>query len=142
MMEWINSHTTWLVMFAAAVSLLLAVATYWFIRRRPKRLNLDEFQEKWLAAQNLCSQQATWPLAIINADKLLEEALKKRKYKGRTMGERMVSAQHDIKDNDSMWFGHKLSNKLVQEELKKLKKKDVMTALIGFREALKDLGAL
>jgi hypothetical protein len=30
----------------------------------------------------------------------------------------------------------------VHEEMKKLKKKDVMTALIGFREALKDLGAL
>jgi len=133
--------STTIVIVAAAVLVVLGIGG-WFLRRRPKKLNLAEFQERWQSAQGLCAKQETWPLAIINADKLLDEALKKRKYKGKTMGERMVAAQHDITDNDSLWYGHKLRNKLVHEDLKKLKKKDVMTALIGFREALKDLGAL
>jgi hypothetical protein len=133
--------STTILIVAAAVIVLLG-AFIWFIRRRPKKLNLAEFREKWQSAQSLCAKQETWPLAIINGDKLLDDALKRRRYKGKTMGERMVSAQHDITDNDSMWYGHKLRNKLVHEEMKKLKKKDVMTALIGFREALKDLGAL
>lgn len=134
--------TSTTIMVAAVVAIVLLAVGVWFVRRRPKKLNLAEFQEQWKSAQGLCAKQETWPLAIINADKLLDEALKKKKYKGKTMGERMVSAQRDITDNDSLWFGHKLRNKLVHEEMKKLKKKDVMTALIGFREALKDLGAL
>jgi hypothetical protein len=130
-----------LIAVVAAAFIILFVSAF-LLRRRPKKINLDDFRGKWQEAQSLCAKQDTWPLAIINADKLLDDALKKRKYKGKTMGERMVSAQHDISDNDSMWFGHKLRNKLVHEDMKKLKKKDVMTALIGFREALKDLGAL
>jgi hypothetical protein len=57
------------------------------------------------------------------------------------MGERLVSAQRDISDNDSAWFAHKLRNKIVHEEVS-LRKQDVQAALRGFRDALKDLGAL
>jgi hypothetical protein len=131
-----------IIIAAGAAVFLLLITSVIFLRRHPKKINLADFQGRWQEAQNLCAKQDTWPLAIINANKLLDEALRKRKYRGKTMGERMVSAQHDIQDNDSLWFGHKLSNKLVQEDMKKLKKTDVMTALIGFREALKDLGAL
>jgi len=114
----------------------------WRIKRKPGKINIDYFKSRWQEAQKLCGREDTWALAIINADKLVEEALKKRKYKGKTMGEKLVSAQHDITNNDAVWFAHKLRNKLVADEIKKLKKKDVLTALIGFREALKDLGAL
>lgn len=131
-----------IALIVVGVVTVLIVGLLVFLKRRPKKLNLADFQTRWSEAQRLCSKPDTWPLAIINADKLLDEALKKRKYRGKTMGERMVSAQHDIQDNDSLWYGHKLRNKLVHEEMKKLKKQDVMTALIGFREALKDLGAL
>jgi hypothetical protein len=137
-----DSMSTTIVIIALVAILVVAVGGGWFVRRRPGKLKKDEFKDKWSSAQGLCSKEETWPLAIINADKLLDEALKKLKYRGKTMGERMVAAQHEIGDNDGMWFGHKLRNKLVHEDMKKLKKKDVMTALIGFREALKDLGAL
>lgn len=134
--------STTIPVIAAGAILVVAIGGGWFVRRRPHKLNREEFNSKWQAAQGLCAKEDTWPLAVINADKLLDEALKKLKYRGKTMGERMVAAQHEIQDNDSMWFGHKLRNKLVHEDMKKLKKKDVMTALIGLREALKDLGAL
>ena len=124
------------------IILALSLSTGYFVRRRPSSLNQEQFKQKWQQAQALCAKEETWPLAIINADKLLDEALKKLKYRGKTMGERLVAAQHEIKSNDSVWYGHKLRNKLVHEDIKKLKKKDVMDALIGFREALKDLGAL
>jgi len=78
----------------------------------------------------------------MDADKLLDDALKKLRYKGKTMGERMVSAQRSLSDNDSVWYGHKLRNKIAHEETPPLKRKDVQMALRGFRQALKDLGAL
>jgi hypothetical protein len=135
------SDTT--ILIAAIVALLIVVfLASWLTRRKPHKLNTKYFQKRWQEAQGLCSSENTWPLAVINGDKLLDEALKKCKYKGKTMGERLVAAQHDLKNNDAVWFGHKLRNKLVHEDLTKLKKKDVLEALVGFREALKDLGAL
>jgi hypothetical protein len=90
----------------------------------------------------MCGSKDTWPLAIINADKLLDTALKKRRFSGKTMGERLVSAQKKFTNNDSVWFAHKLRNRLVHEQDVSLREKDVKEALIGFRQALKDLGAL
>jgi hypothetical protein len=114
------------------------------IRHRLRKINVAYFQKRWQEAQALCSSKNTWPLAVINADKLLDDALKRRHYKGKTMGERLVSAQHDFTNNDGVWFGHKLRNRLVHEEDTdaKLYKRDVQQALVGLRQALKDLGAL
>lgn len=131
-------------MIAAIVGLLAVVAiASWFAKRRFRgRLDTKKFTGRWQEAQKLCSSKNTWPLAIINADKLLDDALKQSKYKGKTMGERLVSAQRDLSDNDGVWFAHKIRNKLVHEDMGDLKKRDVQKALLGFRQALKDLGAL
>ena len=112
-----------------------------YLKRKPKILNPAYFQEKWKEAQVFCKDKSTWPLAVINADKLLDEALKRRRFKGKTMGERMVAAQRELSDNDGAWFAHKLRNRLVHEADVKLKEADVKKALIGIRQALKDLGA-
>jgi hypothetical protein len=128
---------------AAGVLLLIMVSGVGFLlRRKPKALNQEYYTERWQALQKLCKDKSTWPLAVIDADKLLDDALKRRKYKGKTMGERLVSAQRDIKDNDGVWFGHKLRNRLVHENNVKLTERDVKDALIGIRAVLKDLGAL
>lgn len=58
------------------------------------------------------------------------------------MGERLVFAQRRLSDNDGVWFGHKLRNKIVHEEVPHLQQRDVQMALQGLRQALKDLGAL
>jgi hypothetical protein len=112
-----------------------------FLKRRPKVLDAVYFQNKWKEAQSFCKDKATWPLAIINADKLLDEALKRRRFRGKTMGERMVAAQRELSDNDGAWYAHKLRNRLVHEADVKLKEGDVRKALVGIRQALKDLGA-
>lgn len=112
-----------------------------YLKRKPKVLNAVYFQDKWKEAQGFCKDKSTWPLAVINADKLLDEALKRRKFKGKTMGERMVAAQRELSDNDGVWYAHKLRNRLVHEADVKLKEADVRKALIGTRQALKDLGA-
>ena len=57
------------------------------------------------------------------------------------MSVKSVAAQHDIQNNDLVWFEHKLRNKLVHEPDVKLKKTDVRDALLGIKTALKDLGA-
>jgi hypothetical protein len=111
-------------------------------RRRLRQLNSDKFQERWTELQKLCATRKTWPQAIQDADDLLAEALKQRRYKGKTTGERLVAAQHELSSNDKVWFGHKLRNRIGDEDVRKIKKQDILDALAGFRQALRDLGAL
>lgn len=137
------NQNMYLYLAAAAVLVLLVIVLFGSkLRRKPKNLNIARYHARWQEVQALCKSQNTWPLAIINGDKLLDDALKARRFKGKTMGERLVSAQRDLTDNDSVWLGHKLRNKLVHEETPALKKNQVMKVLTGFRQALKDLGAL
>lgn len=107
-------------------------------------MNAKHFTEKWQELQKLCASRKTWPEAISQADNLLDEALKRKGYKGKNTGERLVAAQHDLTANDMIWLGHKLCKRINQEDVdvRKLKKKDMMDALAGFRQALRDLGAL
>jgi hypothetical protein len=111
-------------------------------RQRPKKLNVEQFTKRWLALQKQCVSRKSWPQAILDADKLLDDALKRSRYKGKTTGERLVAAQHALTSNETVWFGHKFCKSITGEDVRKLKKKDVIDALSGFRQALRDLGAL
>ena len=112
----------------AGLLLIALVVVAGVFSKRGRRLNVAYYEEKWKELQKLLNTTATWPLAIIDADKLLDQALKARRFKGKTMGERLVAAQREIKYNDEVWFGHKLRNKLVHESDIKLKERDVKDA--------------
>lgn len=105
-------------------------------------LKKEYFQKKWMELLERVKTPDGMVLAVIDADKLLDECLKKRRFKGKTMGERLVSAQRYLTDNDAAWYAHKLRNRLVHEPSVNLKKSEAQNALGGFRKALKDLGAL
>lgn len=122
--------------------LLLLIVGSFIYRRIPKKLKVDQFIGDWKELQLYCRDKNTWPNAIQDADKLLDKALKRRKFKGKSMGERMVSAQRMITDNDRLWFAHNLAKKIIADPKLRLKEDDVKNALIGFRQALKDIGAL
>lgn len=112
--------------------------------RRKKAPNVEKFTERWVALQKHCSSRKTWPQAIIEADDLLDDALRCNRYKGKSTGERLVAAQHHLSSNDTIWLGHKLRKRVSEEavDVRTLKKKDMVVALSGFRQALRDLGAL
>ena len=130
-----------LITVVGAALAIMGVIT--FIVRRPKKeLDTTHFQRKWKELQKQCAKTETWSLAVIQADSLLDEALKKKRFKGKTMGERLVSAQRSLTNNDGVWFGHKLRNQLVHQTDVALREKDIKHALIGIGQALKDLGAL
>lgn len=107
-----------------------------------RKLKTKKFLAEWKELQKFCSNKDTWALAVINADKLLDEALKKKKIKGKSMGERLVGAQRQISDNDSVWFAHNLAKKLLEDSVNRLRESDVKKSLVGVRQALRDLGAL
>ncbi len=120
----------------------LVIFTRLVVKKVPRKLKEDKFKAQWQELQAFCKDRTTWADAILAADKLLDQALLKRRFKGKNMGERLVSAQKMFSSNDEIWFGHKLSKKIQEDPELKLRESDVKNALFGFRQALKDLGAI
>lgn len=133
----------YLLLGAVAGCLIIFIILMRLRRRRPRQLNKKYYEQRWL---ELLARVKTgydgMILAVIDADKLLDEALKKKKFKGKTMGERLVAAQRSLTSNDGVWYAHKLRNRLVHEPTVRLKKTEAKDALTGIRQGLKDLGAL
>ncbi len=134
------SAEVFIAVIGAAMA-IMGLVTY-FIKRPKKDLDRDYFRDQWRELQKLCAKGETWAMAVIKADSLLDEALKKKHFKGKTMGERLVSAQRTLTNNDGVWFGHKLRNQLVHQTDVALREKDIKHALIGIGQALRDLGAI
>lgn len=127
------------VLVVGAVLMIIISAT----RRKSKGLNQEKYHRDWKAIEQSVTQDpASWQLAVLNADKILDRALKERNMKGSTMGERMVSAGRIFTKRDYVWAAHKLRNRLAHEENVKLSQKLTKQALASFKQGLKDLGAL
>lgn len=131
-----------LISLIAVAGVLLVLFMALAHKRLPKKLKTDKFIADWKELQSFCRDKSTWPDAVLEADRLFDKALKKRRYKGKRMGERMVAAQRDLSSNDQLWFAHNLAKKVAAEPEFKLKETEVKTALVGFRQALRDIGAL
>lgn len=108
----------------------------------PKPMRPKSMRKKWSELQKFCARKETWKEAVLAADKLLDQALKRKRCSGKSMGERLVSAQNLLSDNDSVWYSHNLAKKIVENTEMKLRQYEVKKSLLGFGQALKDLGAL
>lgn len=114
----------------------------WLYKRVPRRLNKEKYAQRWSDLQSMCKQKDQWPEVIERADKLFDRALKTRRFKGKSMGERIVSAQKKLSDNDGVWQAHNLVKKMREQPERTLKEQEVKDTLVAFRQALRDVGAL
>lgn len=127
-----------IILFGVAVLILVG-----FIgKKRFGFTSQKYFRDKWVELLTRVRTPEGMVLAVIDADKLLDEALRRKHFRGKTTGERLVAAQRSLSDNDAVWYAHKLRNRLVHEPNIKLKKSEAQSALAGFRQGLKDLGML
>lgn len=127
---------------AIIFGILILVLVSRFGRRIVQPANKKYFDQKWAELLARVKTPEGMALAVIDADKLLDEALKRRGYKGKTMGERLVAAQRNLSNNDGAWFAHKLRNRLVHEPDVRLRKNDAKNALAGIKQSLQDLRVL
>jgi hypothetical protein len=134
MIGWITS--------AVVALFALGIAGYLIWRwKTPPKLKHEYFQNEWKELQKLLRNQDRWDVALVRADKLFDIALKKNRFRGGSMGERMVKAQKRFTDNDGAWFAHKLRKQVESDPEFKLTEKDLKKALLAIRQSLKDLGA-
>ncbi len=127
--------------------LIVAVVLIIYIslaKRENPYMNRQRYQTHWLEIENSLNRDnaATYHMAILNADKLLDQALKDRRFRGQTMGERMKAANKEWKNADHVWTAHKIRNQLAHETNAKVNYDTAIRALSAYKQALKDLGAI
>lgn len=138
---------SWLLV-AFLVAILLVGGMILFLvshgRRGVSELNQEKYRKSWMTINHSMKkdEESSYHLAIMNADKLLDQALKQRGFKGDTMGERMRSAKDHWSNANNTWAAHKLRNQIAHEQNVKVSYTTARRALAAFKQSLKDLGAI
>lgn len=115
-----------------------------------KVVNLQEEQKRvmrvhWGAIIEKIEQQGEpyYPLAIIEADRLVDHTLERLGYFGQTFGERLRGFRpEDLPGLNALWDAHKLRNKIAHEPNIELSETDTLQALRAYKKALEELGVL
>ena len=128
------------VLIIGAILLIIIVLTKKYI----SPLNIEKFRVNWLKIEKQLNinEPSSFQLTIINADKLLDQALRDSAYKGDTMAERMKSAKDVWSKRDELWRAHKLRNEIAHESNVIVSYQEARIAISSFKQALKDLGAI
>ncbi len=79
-------------------------------------------------------------LKIVEADKILDEALRLLGYKG-SLGDKLKKAGPRFSNLNDLWWAHKLRNKAVHELSHEMNDAEVNRAIVIYHKALTDLGA-
>lgn len=122
--------------------LLLAVMTV--AKKGQSQLDVDKYRSRWLAIEQQLTKDnpATYNLCILEADKLLDHAMRARGLKGETMGDRLKNSKNIWSNRNAIWSAHKLRNQIAHEADVDVNYDDARRALAGFKRALKDVGAI
>jgi len=111
---------------------------------KTKKINIEHYRTKCLEIEHQLKQddRHSYQISVLNADKLVDQALKDLGVKGNTMGERMKNAFTKFSDRNGIWAAHKLRNKIAHESDATVTYSEARYALANFRKALKDLGVI
>lgn len=135
-----------LIFFLAAIIIVGAILFGIICRTKKgsKRLDVEYFRVKYMAIENQLKKgdSSTYHMPVIEADKLLDHALKESGFRGQTMSERMKYANGTFSDRNGVWQAHKLRNRIVHEPEMKATFEETRYALNNFKKALKDLRAI
>jgi hypothetical protein len=122
-------------------TVLIAVLS---LTNKGKRLDVEKYRTRWLAIEQslVRNNEASYHLAVMNGDKLVDSAMRDLGMGGKTMGDRLKLAKNRFSDRNSIWEAHKLRNKIAHEADVRVSYDQARRALAGFKRALKDLGAI
>lgn len=85
--------------------------------------------------------EAEWKLAVIEADKFVDDLLRQAGYPGDTMGERLMSIEKgQFVSLEGLWEAHKIRNKLVHDVNYFLRYAEARRTIQAYEGTLKELG--
>lgn len=141
----------WIIFgIAAAILALIAIALLirWIKKKlsRPEMLGMsrEEVTRRWQEVREASKQhgQMGMKMALVEADTLLDSALKSIMMPGDTLGERLKMACYKYPKLKDVWWAHKLRNQLVHQHDFRLSERETRQALDEFEKAFKTLNIL
>ena len=136
----------------AIVAIVFLILVYFGIRRlrqlfkRPDLYGMDkeEIKKRWTGLKSLLDKNSEiqYKMAVMEADKLLDQVLKSLNYPGSSLGQRLKFACHKNPKLKNVWPAHFIRNKLVHETDYRLSYGSAKRALEVFEAGLKELGVL
>ena len=131
----------WIVILILFIFFDILVVAFILYRKRALNKFSDKdlyyIQSHWIKI--IDSFSAHPKHAILDADKLLDFALKKNGFEG-SLGEKLKKSGPRFSDLNGLWNAHKLRNRIAHE-LGDIDKNEAKKALSQFKRALNDLGA-
>lgn len=137
-----------IVVFAAVLAGIVALAfrrvRSFFRSRGFEAADRQGMRKRWSEIETMAgaSGEMNRKLAIIEADKLLDHALKSLAMPGETLGERLKFAAYKYPRLNDVWWAHKVRNQLAHEATFHLDSAVAKKAIAAFRRALELLGAI
>ncbi|MEK7579598.1 MAG: hypothetical protein AAB469_00130 [Patescibacteria group bacterium] len=103
------------------------------------------FNENWqgVLVHINTSNESDWKLAIMEADKIVDEILILKGYKGESMAERLTSiGKNELKSLELLWEAHKVRNRIAHQPGYGVDYNQARKIISYYEEVLKDLRAL
>ncbi len=127
--------------------LVVALIVAGFLRklRRPEMegFSREKVKQLWSQIEQSAKQgKLGEKIAIIEADKLLDNVLKSMLIPGDTLGERLKAAGYKYRNLRDVWPAHRTRNRLVHESEFELRSGDCQRTLEDFRRALQVLNVM
>jgi hypothetical protein len=145
-----GSNATMILVWIGVILVVALFAIYGVMRllrllSRPEMhgLTREQVAERWKMIRQTAAQgQMGAKLAVMEADTLLDSALKSMLMPGTTLGERLKMACYKYPQLKDVWWAHKIRNQLVHEATFQLSPRIAKQALDGFERAFKILNLL
>jgi hypothetical protein len=139
-------QTISIVFFFAAILIFAGVlfTVIMLTKKGPSSLDVEKYRTRWMTIEQQLKRDETtsYPMCVMNADTLVDQALKDKGVSGTTMAERMKQMQQKWTNANAIWSAHKLRNQIAHEPDFRVDYDGARRALAAFKQALKDVGAI
>lgn len=105
----------------------------------------EKMSQKWKDITNKAVShiESDRKIAVIEADKLIDELIKRIGFKGKDMGDRLKQINpNQISNINDIWQAHKIRNNLVHDAYFKLAENDTNYVMRVYENTLKELDIL
>jgi len=105
----------------------------------------SKLRKKWMKIRERMAigTQEGWKIAIIEADEVIDDLLKRMGYSGENMGERLANmTSQQVENIEELKKAHEMKNRIIHEENLELTKEQVEETMGHFENFLRSFGVL
>jgi len=108
-----------------------------------REITVDEKEWGAILEKMKSGNESDLKVALLEADNLFDNLIKRRGYQGEDMGERLKKiASEQLSNIEDVWWAHKIRNRIVHDANFHLERRQAQRAVGIYEQAMKNLGAL